>query len=444
MSELLGSWTTALIDEVADVLDSLREPVNNGERIERLERSRGRPTYPYYGATGQAGLIDDYIFDDNLILLGEDGVPFLEVGKRKAYRVSGKCWVNNHAHVLRARSEVADWRLVCYALNCHDYQVLVTGSTRLKLTQEAMRRIRLPLPPLAEQKRIADKLDAILARVDACRDRLDRVVPLLQRFKQSVLHSATTGALTERWRQCHSAPAWQRMLIGGIGTVSGGLTKNEKRDALKTRYRYLRVANVHANRLDLADVADIGATQAEFQKTRLEDGDLLIVEGNGSIDQVGRVAMWRNEQSDCCHQNHLIRWRAGPDALPSFLLFWLMSPEGRAALMARASSSSGLHTLSISKVSGIELSLPSLAEQAAIVSEVNRLFVLADRIGERLSSARATAHRMTPAVLAKAFRGELVPQDPADEPAQALLDRLRAQHLSGAPPPRRARRTSPA
>jgi len=306
------------------------------------------------------------------------------------------------------------------------------------IAQDRLRALPVPVAPLAEQQRIADKLEAVLGRVDACRDLLDHVGPLLKRFRQSVLQAATTGSLTDSWRQLHGERPWLESTLGELGLVSGGLTKNSRREALATRYRYLRVANVYANRLQLADVSDIGATEAEFRRTRLEDGDLLIVEGNGSIEQVGRVAMWRGALPDCSHQNHLIRWRAGPDALPAYLLYWLMSPIGRTALMARASSSSGLHTLSIGKVGTIAISTPSVAEQASIVAEVQRLFELADRLEARLRTAQRLAARLTPALLAKAFRGELVPQDPADEPAQALLDRVRAARASK--PPGRLRR----
>ena len=320
-----------------------------------------------------------------------------------------------------------------------DYVVAQShGMNMPRLGTDAGRAAPLVVAPLAEQQRIADKLEAVLGRVDACRDRLARVGPLLKRFRQSVLQAGTAGTLTDAWRQRNGEAPWRDATLGELGIVSGGLTKNARREALVTRYRYLRVANVYANRLALDDVADIGATEAEIRKTRLEDGDLLIVEGNGSIEQVGRVAMWRGALLDCSHQNHLIRWRAGTDALPAYVLYWLMSPQGRAALMARASSSSGLHTLSISKVGSIALSIPSIAEQAAIVAEVQRLFELADRLEARLLTALRWSAHLTPALLAKAFRGELVPQDPTDEPAQALLDRLRAARASE-PPGRRRR-----
>jgi type I restriction enzyme S subunit len=258
--------------------------------------------------------------------------------------------------------------------------------------------------------------------VDACRARLDRVPALLKRFRQSVLAAATSGKLTKEWRMTNGVnDEWGNTKLGDCGKVSGGLTKNAKRRELPTQKPYLRVANVQANALNLSDVTEIGLTESEYRKTKLETNDLLIVEGNGSLDQLGRVAIWNSELEDCVHQNHLIRWRTS-GASARFVLLWLLSPKGRNDLMDLASTTTGLHTLSISKVSALPIQLPTLPEQQEIVRRVDDLFAFADRIEARLATARKTVERLTPATLAKAFRGELVPQDPNDEPASGLLD----------------------
>ena len=225
------------------------------------------------------------------------------------------------------------------------------------ISQAGMLQLPIPVAPAVEQERIADKLDAVLARVDACRDCLDRMPAILKRFRRSVLAAATSGRLTEEWREIHDQQEWQPSTLAGCGEVSGGLTMNAKRRSLGLARRYLRVANVYANRLELSDVAEIGLTVSEHAKTRLRAGDLLIVEGNGSLNQLGRVALWTGEIDDCVHQNHLIRWRtSGP--LPKFVLFWLLSPRGRTDLMNMASTTTGLHTLSISKVGAAPIALP--------------------------------------------------------------------------------------
>ena len=189
------------LGEVVDVLDSQRVPINTTEREARTAGKPQSALYPYYGATGQVGWIDDYIFSENLLLLGEDGVPFTDPLKRKAYRASGKFWVNNHAHVIKPLAGICDQAYLESFLNQYDYTGCVTGSTRLKLTQAAMRQIPVPLAPFHEQRRIAAKLDTTLAAVDGCRQRLDGVAAILKRFRQAVLAAATSGELTRDWRE---------------------------------------------------------------------------------------------------------------------------------------------------------------------------------------------------------------------------------------------------
>lgn len=300
----------------------------------------------------------------------------------------------------------------------------------------------VPLAPLNEQRRIAAKLDTTLAAVESCRQRLDGVAELLKRFRQAVLAAATSGELTREWREERGAAEWDTKTLGDCGAVTGGITKNSSRLSLPLQKPYLRVANVYHNRIDLGDVSSIGVTEAEYRKTVLCPGDILIVEGNGSLQQVGRAAVWDENALDCVHQNHLIRWRSS-EMRPKWALYWLMSPVGRELLEQRAKSTTGLHTLSVSKVSGIPIPVPTIAEQDEIISCAQHLFTLADQLEAHLTSSRKVVDRLTPALLAKAFRGELVPQDPEDEPASVLLERIRAARQVGAGAAKPSRRGRP-
>jgi type I restriction enzyme, S subunit len=143
-SDLPEGWATATLADCVEILDHLRVPVNSKERDGR------QGSIPYYGATGQVGWIDDYIFDEELLLLGEDGAPFLDKTKPVAYVVSGRSWVNNHAHVLRALVKFTSNGFLKHLLDFADFSDFVTGTTRLKLTQSDMRRIPILLPPLPE------------------------------------------------------------------------------------------------------------------------------------------------------------------------------------------------------------------------------------------------------------------------------------------------------
>ena len=138
--------------EVCDLLDSKRVPVTSNKRI--------HGPYPYYGANGIQDYVNDYIFDDDLVLLAEDGGNFGSKDKPIAYRVSGKCWVNNHAHVLKPR-EGLNVDYLCYSLMYYDTKRLVNGATRKKLTQAAMKNIKIPILAYNEQLKIVKRIAVV-------------------------------------------------------------------------------------------------------------------------------------------------------------------------------------------------------------------------------------------------------------------------------------------
>lgn len=158
--EFPRQWASATLPELTDNLDARRVPVNAKERSTRVG------SVPYYGATGQVGWIDGFLFDEELLLLGEDGAPFLDPFADKAYIIRGRSWVNNHAHVLRPNRALMDPQFLLLSLNALDYRPHVNGTTRLKLTQGAMNRIVLPVPPLDQQRAIAGEVDRCLSIVD--------------------------------------------------------------------------------------------------------------------------------------------------------------------------------------------------------------------------------------------------------------------------------------
>jgi type I restriction enzyme S subunit len=280
--------------------------------------------------------------------------------------------VNQHVCIIRPSGCLLQSYLSAY-LSSPAIQSLIIdenyGVTRQALTKQQVLELEIPVPPLNEQHRIAAKLDTALVADDACRQRLDGVEALLKRFRQAVLAAATSGELTREWRGERGESDWDTNSFGNCGAVTGGITKNSSRLSMPLQKSYLRVANVYRNRIDLDDISTIGITEAEYGKTVLRPGDLLIVEGNGSLQQVGRVAIWEESDLDCVHQNHLIRWRTH-EMRPKWALYWLMSPVGRELLEQRAKSTTGLHTLSVSKVSGIPIPVPSIAEQEEIIVPV--------------------------------------------------------------------------
>ena len=192
------------LGDVCEILDNQRVPITASER-------KAGP-YPYYGANGLQDYVDGYIFDDDLVLLAEDGGNFGSKDKPIAYRVSGKCWVNNHAHVLKPKDNI-DVNYLCYSLMFYNVDGLVNGATRQKLTQKDMRKISIPLPLIEEQKAIAEKLD--------------KVSILIEKRKQqfSLLDTLVKSKFVEMFGDFdlrHTQSNW--LQIGKMATVVGGST----------------------------------------------------------------------------------------------------------------------------------------------------------------------------------------------------------------------------
>ena len=161
--------------------------------------------------------------------------------------------------------------------------------------------------------------------------------------------------------------------LAEVAAVTSGLTKNSKREMLPLQLPYLRVANVFFDAIDTSEILEIGLTEEERDKTLLRSGDLLFVEGNGSPEQIGRVAIWHDEIVPCVHQNHIIKARFDTSqVIPTYAMHFFMSQEGRKQIKAKAVSTSGLYTLSVSKIADLCLPLPDIASQAAFCNFVEQ------------------------------------------------------------------------
>lgn len=259
--------------------------------------------------------------------------------------------------------------------------------------------LELPLPPLVVQASIVAEVEKQLSRLDEAVANLKRVKANLKRYKAAVLKAAVQGdlvgdAVPEEWKYAH---------IADVARIISGLTKNPKRTALPRKLPYLRVANVYANELRLNDIEHIGVADSEIEKLLLQRDDLLVVEGNGSADQIGRVALWDGSITECVHQNHLIKVRFGADVLPRWALTWLLSPGGRHEVEQVSSSTSGLHTLSTGKIGRLPIPVPPLAVQRRIVAEVDRRMSIVAEVEAEVERNVVRAAAMRAASLDRTF-----------------------------------------
>ncbi len=335
--------------------------------------------------------------------------------------------LNQHIFRVDFDAENMDKRFFRYAINQKLDELIDVehGGVGLHhVTKGTFEGTEIKVPPLAEQKRIADKLEAVLGRVDACRACLDRVPALLKRFRQSVLAAATSGKLTEEWRMTNGVnDEWENLKLGQL--VAEPL-RNGKSVRDGKGIPVLRLTALRGGKFDWREAKQGDWTGLDPTRFFVKDGDFLIIRGNGSQDLVGRGCLAENPPDEMAFPDTLIRIRPDKDKLlPSYLVIVWNTSEVRSQIEQAAKTTTGLWKVAQGDLESISIPLPPLPEQQEIVRRVEDLFAFADRIEARLATAQKTVERLTPATLAKAFRGELVPQDLNDEPASTLLERLR-------------------
>lgn len=349
------------------------------------------------------------------------------------------------------RSYACEPRFLAYALEApviHGSLIeMASGTAQKGVYLKALAGIEIPVAPLQEQQRIADKLDAILVRVDACRLRLNELPKLLVRLRQSVLAAAMSGRLTADVRAVSDAgapsalpTAWAVCSIKEAGKIQLGRQRSPKFHLGDNMRPYLRVQNVFEDRIELSDVMSMDFPGEDFERYQLHAGDILLNEGQ-SPQFLGRPAMYRGELPGACFTNTLIRFQPFDHVDGEFALLVFRHQMHSGRYVSEGTITTNIAHLGAGRFGNVEFPVPPLAEQKLIVTRAKALFALADRLEARVQAVNAAMDRLTPALLAKAFRGELVPQDPNDEPAAVMLARLRAEPPPGtkAAPTRRRR-----
>lgn len=402
-------WTR-LTGGAAECLDSYRKPVNAAEREKRTG------SVPYYGATGQVGWIDGYLTDEQLVLVGEDGAPFLDLLRDKAYMIDGKAWVNNHAHILRSRFGATGNRFLMHYLNSFNYTGYVNGTTRLKLTQGSMSRIPVPIPPVPEQRRIVDHVENLFAQLDEAAEKLRAIVEGYELRRAAILHRAFTGELTAKWREERGTgmESWAHLKIGEFAQVKGGkrLPKGHTLVLEKTSHPYLRIADFGEDSIDSSDLRYI--TDDTFERISsyiIKKGDVYL----SIVGSIGKTGVIPAELDGANLTENAARIISG-QTIPKFLHYFLSSPAAQDDIKNRIRSAT-LGKLSLLNIRDIEAPLPSTSEQSEIVRILDRLLVQEKRALSAAQAALPQIDLMKKSILARAFRGELGTNDPAEPPA---------------------------
>lgn len=285
------------------------------------------------------------------------------------------------------------------------------GSTRLSAWP-------VPLPPLNEQRRIVAAIEEHLSRLDAADASLVLGMERLARMPRLILAAALSDV------RDHAR-------LADVAKVRLGRQRSPKNHVGPRMRPYLRAGNVTWSGLDLSDVKEMNFTETESAIYELADGDVLLAEASGSAGEVGKPAVWRGEIDQCCFQNTLIRVRA-PGEDPDYLRAVFLA-DALAGKFAQAAPGVGIHHLGSTRLSNWIIPLPPLGEQRRIVARVEEQLSAIDALRATIERAQRRSAQLRRAILERAFRGELVPQDPSDEPASVLLGRLVANQVASSP-----------
>ena len=342
-----------------------------------------------------------------------------------------------------------------------------TGSAQGVISKPDLAAIAIPLAPGAEQTRIAQKLDGLLAQVDTLKARIEAIPVLLKRFRQSVLAAAASGRLTEEWRttsvtlgsahHLHQQLKYSHEAEGGHARGNASNPTEEAHDLspselpecwdiaemrdicapgrpitygilkpgpeLEEGVPYIRVADFPGNKLNPANIKRTSPEiDMQFKRARLITGDLLLsIRGS-----VGRLIKIPESFEGANITQDTARLSISP-LVSSTFIYWILLADSTQRRMKNATRGVAVRGINIGDVRAIQIPLPSLEEQTEIVRRVEQLFAFADQLEAKVASAKTRIDHLTQSILAKAFRGELVPQDPNDEPASVLLERIKAK-----------------
>ena len=285
-----SEWKKVKLGDICDILDSRRIPISEEKRI------KGK--YPYYGANGIQGYINDYIFDEELVLLAEDGGNFGSKTKPIAYKINGKTWVNNHAHVLKAKNKIISTDFLLYSLMFYNVTKLITGTTRKKLTRTGMEKITLFIPNLDIQEKITNYLQKIEKFVFF---RKNQLTYLKELNKSLFTRMFGTPEYNEK--------GWNFISLKDISYTKGEYGSNKPAINYNGGYRYIRITDINATGELKTEKVGVSDEEIEAQKYALKENDILFARSGATV---GKNFLYNKKYGKCIFAGYLIRFKLNP------------------------------------------------------------------------------------------------------------------------------------
>lgn len=340
--------------------------------------------------------------------------------------------VNEHVFICRPTNHISSKYLFYFLTSPVGRQRVLDnfkGSAQGGINSSFASNTAVPLAPSSEQCRIVAKLDAVMAKVEANKRRLDKIPVLLKRFRQSVLAAAVSGKLTEEWRERNGVMGeWRNMkAVEACEVVASGSTPKGKPFFEKEEIPYLKVYNIVNQQIDFfykPQYIKRAIHEKELKRCRVYPNDVVI---NIVGPPLGKVALIPDTFREWNINQAIVVFRPKRFLLPKFLYYILCHGEQIKAIELELRGTAGQSNISLSQCREFVFPIPTADEQYQILSKVEHLLALADKLEAQYTKAKNLLDKLPHSILAKAFRGELVEQDPDDEPAVVLLQRIKAE-----------------
>lgn len=364
--------------------------------------------YPVYGANGIVGYWDKFNKENEEVVMGCRG----SVGNVRL--TSSKSYISHNCLSLTPYYCINKGYLK-YLLKSIDLSKVVSGSSQPQITITNLEPLEINIAPYNEQNKIEKKLDKLMVRVDDSKERLEKIQTLLERFRQS---------LVARVLKKYNTSNGYGQIKDIITDIRYGTSKKCSKEIKGSPV--LRIPNIINGQVSQVNLKYAEFTEAEKKRLKLEEGDILIIRSNGSVSLVGRAALVSEKETGFLFAGYLIRLRLDRKKInPEFLNLVLDSYSIRYQIELPARSTSGVNNINSQEVKALKIPLPTLQEQDRVVKEIKEAINLIKNIEEKYFKAKNFTDKISNSIYAKAFRGELVEQDPNDEPASVLLEKIK-------------------
>ncbi|MEK6638186.1 MAG: restriction endonuclease subunit S [Pseudomonadota bacterium] len=427
MSDLPNGWAETAVNALAESRSGNSKLVKGTLLKEPTENS-----YPAFSASGQDVWVNHAEHEGEAIIVSA-------VGARcgKAFLASGQWSAVANTHIIFPHHDLVDQRWLWFRLNDENFWVRGGSAQPFVRVTKSLETV-IPLPPLPEQRRIVAKVDGLTARTARARKDLNRIPTLIARYKQRLLALAAEGLLTRNWHDQNGSPGWVRITVAELAetTFDGPFGSNLKSaDYVESGVRVVRLENIGSLRFIREKETYVSKTKFKsLQRHELRPNDVLF---SSFIAEEIRVCLLPEDlETIAINKADCFCVRADPEiCLPKFLAYRLASPTCYEVLK-EAVHGATRPRISLTHLKQFEFDLPTIEEQAEIVRRIESAFGWLDRMAADHAAAALLLPKLDAAILAKAFQGKLAPQDPNDEPAAKLLERIKVERDADAAMPK--------